>query len=65
MVRDESREVGSPIGSRLSSPGMLGALTSRHLHHHYGLWQEIRLLSMVITMIIYGDLGMITTVMLA
>lgn len=33
MVREESREVGSPMGSRLSKPGMLGALTSRHLHH--------------------------------
>ena len=31
MVRDERREVGSPMGSRLRSPGMLGALTSRHL----------------------------------
>lgn len=31
MVREERREVGSPMGSRLSSPGILGALTNRHL----------------------------------
>ena len=31
MVREDSMVVGSALGSRLSSPGMLGALTRRHL----------------------------------
>lgn len=32
-MREDSRLVGSALGSRLSSPGMLGALTTRHLRH--------------------------------